>query len=338
MVPPRTSGTGGAVTLMTEVRRAVESIPGVQRVALTSGGPLFGGGDTDTIVVQGRPVTPNDAKPTVEWFDMDENYFATLGIRIVRGREFTAADTFESPHVAVINETLARTFFAGEDPIGQRITAENHPAEIVGVAADVSPYRPSDPTAPQIYWPIQQYRRGAAYLVIRTTTGLTGVERSVKARVSAVNGSIQMGAFRTLDEQFARRLVSPRFNMLLIASFAVVALLVAAVGVYGVNAYAVARRTREFGVRAALGATPGQLVSTVMRQGMVVASAGIVAGVVMALLLGRLLTSLLYGLPSRDPLTLATATVVLAVVAGVASWLPARRASRVDPIEALRVD
>jgi hypothetical protein len=240
--------------------------------------------------------------------------------------------------VAVINETLARMFFGGRDPIGRRITAQNHSAEIVGIAADVRPYRPNEPVAPQIYWPIQQYRRGAAYLVIRTAPGMTGVERAVKARAAVVNADIQLGAFRTIDEQLGRRLVSPRFNMLLVASFAAVAVLMAAVGVYGVNAYAVAKRTREFGVRAALGAAPAQLVSSVVRRGMVVASAGIAGGFVGALVLGRVLEGLLYGLPPRDPLTLVMSIAVLTAVAAMACWLPARRASRIDPIVALRVD
>jgi len=158
----------------------------------------------------------------------------------------------------------------------------------------------------------------------------------LKAGVAAINPSIQLNTFRTLDEQFARRLVSPRFNMLLVASFALVAVLMAAVGVYGVNSYAVASRTREFGVRAALGASPGQLVAGVVRRGMALASIGIVAGCVGAIAVGRLLASLLYGLPARDPLTLACAVGILTLVAAVACWVPARRASRVDPVAALR--
>jgi putative ABC transport system permease protein len=311
-------------------------VPGVQAVALTSGGPLFGGGDTDGIAIEGRPALSADRMPTVEWFDMDPHYFETLGVRIVKGRGFSASDVFQSPHVAVINEALAREFFSGENPVGRRVTVENHPAEIVGVVSDVKPWRPDELTPPQIYWPIQQYRRGAAYLVLRTTPGIPGIEQSIKARVAAINPSIQLNPFFTLDERVARRLVSPRFNMLLVTSFALVALLMAAVGVYGVNAYAVASRTREFGVRVALGASPGQLVTSVVRRGMALASIGIVAGCAGAIAVGRLLTSLLYGVPARDPLTLAGAVGILALVAALACWVPARRASRVDPVAALR--
>jgi ABC-type antimicrobial peptide transport system permease subunit len=238
----------------------------------------------------------------------------------------------------MINEALARRMFPGEDPIGHRVTVQHHPAEIVGIAADVKPWRPDEAAPPQIYWPIEQYRRGAAYLVLRTKPGIAGIEQSVKARVEAFNPDIHLNVFRTIDQQFSRKLVDPRFNMLLVASFALVAILMAAVGVYGVNAYSVASRTREFGVRAALGASPGQLVSSVVGRGMTLAAIGIVAGFIGSLALGRLLTSLLYGLPARDPLTLGASVVLLTAVAAVACWLPARRASRVDPVTALRAE
>jgi putative ABC transport system permease protein len=335
MFPPKTADV---VSLMGRACDEVAAVPGVQAVALASGGPsgLFGGGDSDGIAVEGRPPIAPDQMPTVDWFDIDPHYFDTLGIRIVLGRGLSASDTFGAPHVAIINESLARRFFPGENPIGRRVTVQEHPSEIVGVVPDVKPMRPDQPVSPQIYWPIQQYRRGAAYLVMRTTPGVPGLEKSIAARVAAVNAGIDLGKFDTLNERFARRLVSPRFNMLLVAWFAVVAVLMAAVGVYGVIAYGVASRTREFGVRVALGATPRQLVRSVVRRGMSLASIGIVAGCAGALVVGRLLTSLLYGLPARDPLTLVGAATVLALVAAVACWAPARRASRVDPAVALR--
>lgn len=337
MLPPRNAaGLAGTVSLMQQVRDEVATLPGVRAAGLTSTVPLFGGEETDGIAIDGRPPFPADKMPTVQWFDMDEHYLETLGVRIVKGRGLSASDTFGSQHVAVINEALARRFFSGENPIGQRVTVQTHPAEIVGVASDARPWRPDEAPPPQIYWPIQQYRRGAANLVLRTTPGIPAIEQSIRARVAAIDPSIQLNTFRTLDEQFARKLVSPRFNMLLVASFALVAVLMAAVGVYGVNAYAVASRTREFGVRTALGASPRQLVASVVRRGMALASIGIIAGCAGAIAVGRLLTSLLYGLPARDPLTLVCAAAILTIVAGVACWVPARRASRVDPVAALR--
>lgn len=337
MLPPgNPAGLRGTVSLMQRVRDEVAGLPGIRAAGLGSAGPLFGGVEVDGLAIEGRPAFAPDQMPTVQWFDIDPHYLDALGIRIVRGRSLEAADTAGAAPVALINETLARRFFPSENPIGRRLTVEDHPAEIVGVVADVTPLRPDEPTPPQVYWPIQQYQRGAAYLVLRTTPGIAGIEQSVGARVAAVDPGIQLGPFVTLDERFARTLVSPRFNMLLVASFALVAVLLSAVGVYGVTAHAVASRTPEFGVRVALGASPRQLVTSVIGRGMALTAIGIAAGCAGAMAVGRLLTSLLYGLPASDPATLVSAAALLTAVAALACWVPARRASRVDPVAALR--
>jgi putative ABC transport system permease protein len=336
MLPPKVGDIHAAVSLLERARDEVAGIPGVQSAGLGSAGPLFGGEEVDGIAIEGRPPLAADRMPTVLWFDVDTHYFDTLGIRTVRGRGFSSADTSGAPRVAVVNETLARRFFPDEDAIGHRVTVQHHSAEIVGIVSDVRPLGPEASPPPQIYWPIRQYPRLAAYLTVRTTPDIAGIQQSVEARVASVDASIQLNRFMTLDEQLARRLVSPRFNMLLVASFALVALLLAAVGVYGVIADSVASRTREFGIRVALGARPEQLVRNVVRGGMGLALIGIAAGCAGALAVGRLLTSLLSGLPAKDPLTLVIAVTVLVLVALVASWTPARRASRVDPVVALR--
>jgi putative ABC transport system permease protein len=336
MLPP--VSLANKVATMEQVRNEVAAIPGVRSAALTSTVPLFGGEETGGLAIEGRPpIAPKDA-PTVQWFDTDPHYFETLGVKIRRGRAFTDGDAQESAAVSVVNETFARRFFGGRDPIGQRVTVEQHASQIVGVVADVLPFRPDQPTLPQIYWPIEQYRRGAAYLLLRTTPGITGIEKAVRARAAAVNAGIQLSEMISLDRRFSKTLTSPLFSMLLIVTFALVAMLLAAVGVYGVIAYAVAARTREIGVRIALGAIPGRLVATVLRRGMTLAGIGIAAGCVGALALGRLLTSLLYGLPATDPVALTGAMLLLALVATVACWIPARRASRVDPVWALRAE
>lgn len=335
MLPP--ASVGSPVTAMERVRSEVAGLPGVRSAALGSAGPLFGGGaETGGLVIEGRPPFAPSEVPTVHWFDIDPHYFQAIGIRVLRGRAFTDGDVRGAAPVGVINETLARRFFAGQNPIGRRVTVMDHASEIVGVVADVKPLRPDQPTPPQIYWPIEQYRRGAAYLIVRTTPGIGGVEKAIRARAAAVQPGIQLTPMVSLDERFAKNLVSPRFNVLLVATFALAALLLAAVGVYGVIAYTVATRVQELGIRVALGATPARLVSDVMRRGVVLALAGTVAGCAGALAIGRLLTSLLYGLAPGDPLTLATAALVLAAVSLVACWVPARRASRIDPVSALK--
>jgi putative ABC transport system permease protein len=336
MLPP--ASVASPVGVMERVRDEVAAIPGVRAAALGSAGPLFGGTETGGLSIEGRaPFAPADM-PTIEWFDIGPHYFATLGVRLVRGRAFTPADDRSAPAVAIVNETFARRFFHRQNPIGQRVRVNDHPGEIVGVVADITPFRPDRPAAPQIYWPIEQYRRGAAYLLIRTTPGIAGVERAVRSRAASVVAGIQLTPLVSLDERVARNLVGPRFNMLLVGAFAVVAMLLAAVGVYGVMAHAVASRTREIGLRIALGATPGQMTGAVVRQGMTLAALGIAAGYAGALATGRLLTSVLYGLQASDPWSLAGAVTLFALVALAACWLPARRASRMNPMVALRIE
>ena len=338
MLPP---SSAPAVPLMERVRDEVATVAGVRAVALGSSGPadsLFGGGDTGDLAIEGRAPFAPGKMPAIDWLDISPQYFDTFGMRLVRGRQLTDHDTANAPRVAIVNETFARRFFPGENPIGRRVTVQKYSSEIVGIAADVRPWQPDRPTPPQIYWPIAQYRRGAAYLIIRATPGITGIEKSIRARVASIDASIQLSQFETIDEHLARNLVSPRFNMLLVASFALVAVLLAAVGVYGVIACSVASRTREIGVHIALGATPRRLVSAIVAGGLRLAAIGIGLGLAGALAVGRLLSSLLYGLPATDPLALASATAVFALVALGACWLPAQRASRVDPIAALRVE
>jgi len=236
----------------------------------------------------------------------------------------------------VINQTLAKRFFPGMDAVGQRVTVTQHTSEIVGVVADVTPYRPDRPTAPEIYWPIRQYPRLAAYLVMRIAPGVDGVERMIRARIATVDRNLQVTPVVSLDESFARTLVSPRFNMLLIGAFAFVAIALTTVGVFAVIAHSVAIRTREIGVRMALGATPRQVVAGVVRQGMTLAVLGVALGLAGALTLGRFLSALLYGLEPTDTATLVVTLVGFGVVAAGAAYLPARRAAKVDPITALR--
>jgi len=336
MLPP--ASAGNPVRVMEQVRDEVAAIPGIRAAALASGGPLFGGVETGGLRIESRAPFPASDVPAIQWFDIGPNYFDTLGVPIVRGRAFTADDREGAPQVGIVNETFARRFFGGENAIGQRVAVDDYQSTVVGIVGDIRPFRPDEPTPPQIYWPIRQYRRGAAYLVLRTTPGVTGLERAVQTRVAAVAVGIQVSPFVTLDERMARNLVSPRFTTLLVAAFAVVATLLAAIGVYGVIAYTVASRTREIGVRTALGATPGRLLGAVLARGMMLAAVGIAGGLAGALAVGRLLTSLLYGLPPTDPLTLAGSVALFSIVALAACWLPARRASRLPPVSALRVE
>jgi putative ABC transport system permease protein len=340
MLPPGESyGTRDQMLgVLKRAREAAGSAPGVERAALCSGGPLFGGDGLDALLVEGRPPGDPQTRLQVEFYDVDPPFFRTLGIPVVRGRDLTDDDQPGTVPVALVNETLARRAFPGEDPIGHRVTVARHTAEIVGVVGDMRPYRPDEATPPQIYWPITQFPRGAAYLVLRAPVGLEGLEKTVRARVAEIDPDIQLSSFTSLDTRFGRRLVGPRFNMLLVGVFALVAVLLAAIGVYGVVAYSVASRTREIGLRVALGAEPRRIVRQVVRGGLTLAAIGLVIGLAGALAVGRLITSLLYGMPPTDPLTLAGAMGLFVLVVLLASWVPARRAARVDPVIALRVE
>ena len=336
MLPP--SGVPDKVALLERVRDEVAAIPGVRSASLASGGPLFGGVEPGRLTIAGRPAARPGEAPSVQWFDIGLRYFETLGVRVVRGRTFDSGDTRGSTPVCVVNESFARRFFPGADPIGHTVTVEEHASGIVGVVGDVRPLGPADPVPAQVFWPIQQYRRAAAYLVVRTAPGIAGMEKTLRARVAAVDEGMQLSPFLTLEDRLQKSLVSPRFNMLLAAAFAIVAFALAVLGVYGVMAYSVASRTRELGLRVALGAQPASVVRAVVRRGMALAGLGIAAGSAGALAAGRLLTNLLYGLSPADPITLAAAACVLACAALAACWIPALRASRIDPVIALRAE
>lgn len=213
---------------------------------------------------------------------------------------------------------------------------EEHTSEIVGVVADVKPLGPAEPLPGQVFWPIQQYRRSAAYLFVRTTPGVASVEKAVRARVAGIDEGIQLSAFLSVEDRLETNLVSPRFNLVLAAAFALVAFALAIVGVYGVMAFTVASRTRELRVRIALGAPRASIVRAVVRRGMALTAVGIAFGAAGAFAADRLLASLLYGLSPDDPATFTASAAVLAAAALAACWIPARRASRTDPVTALR--
>ncbi len=338
LVPSERYPTGdAAVSLLERAREELAGIPGVTAVGLGLAGPLFGGVETGRAAV-GPAAPERDRGVTVSWFDVDAQYFDAIGRSIVRGRGFADSDRAGAQPVAVVNETLARTLFARSDPLGRTVTVDEHASQIVGVVGDLRPAQPDAATAPEIFWPIRQYPRLAAYAVMRLAPGASGIESAARARLAALDPGLQVTPFLTIDTMFDRTLAGPRFNMTLVAAFATVALALAVIGVYGVVAFAVASRTRELGVRVALGATPGRLVAGVLRHSLTLAALGLVAGLAGALALGRLLDSLLFGLPPHDPVTLAAAAAAFALVAALAGYLPARRASRIDPLEALRAE
>jgi predicted permease len=326
-------------------QRAVDEVavlPGVRSAATASAGPLFGGREGSEIIIERRPDPPGQ-RPTVRWYDVSPGYFNTLGIPLVRGRDLAPTDRRGGPLVALVNETAARQLFPGENPLGERIHMPLHEMslEIVGVVGDVQPIDPDSAAGPEVYWSFAQIPRWASFIVVRTTgdPGDPGDQaRAVMDRLLTVAPTMEISRVRPMPVLVDEQLVRPRFNLLLLGVFAGVALLLAAGGVYGVLAFAVARRTRELGIRLALGADRRRVIGMVVRQGVGPALAGAVVGVAGALILGRLLGSMLHGVTPNDPATIAIVTASLLVVALCASWIPARRATRIDPSSALRAE
>jgi len=328
----------GLIGVFDRIRAELRALPGVTSVGMASSGPLFGGRETGEFAIEGAEVAAGQEPMVARWYDMDPWYFSTLGVALKRGRFFTEADREGAPPVAIINETMARRYFAGADPVGRRIRdkAYGHVMEVIGVVADIPPFLPGTPAQPEIYWPFAQQTRGASYFVLRTSGDPAALAKAAAARVKAVDPDLEASSIATLEDRVGRQLQRPRFNLLLIGVFAACALGLTVVGVYGVIAASVAGRTREIGVRVALGSSAGQVLGMVLREGMALVSLGVAIGLVAAIWLTRFASRLLYGVTPGDVMTRVVVVALVAVAALVACFVPAWRATKVDPLVALR--
>jgi putative ABC transport system permease protein len=325
-----------AVISLERASAAVAELPDVGEVGLASAGPLFGGVETTDVGVFGRPA---DEAVAARWYDVSPGYFGALGRAVVRGRDFERQDGPGSPGVAIVNETLARRLWPGRDAIGGEVTADGERRVVVGVVRDVPPLPPATVATPEAFWPKRQYPRFATFLVVRAASGDAGpLEAPIRARLAALDPALDPGRFRTLDLAMDRVMVRPRFALALASTFAATALGLAAVGLYGVLAFSVASRTRELGVRLALGASPARLARATVSDGLRLVGLGFAIGVPASVAAERLLSSLVPELPRGGLPSLAAAAIVFAGVSLVAAGLPARRASRLDPAVALRLE
>jgi len=309
--------------------------------------------------VEGRPApTSLDQVPSVRFALISHDFFRTFGVAIRRGRSFTAQDRENTEPVAIVNETLARRFFPDEDPVGKTIwmgapenlrpreeqTPENRHVRrlIVGVVADVKGGGLNQPAAPLVYAPLHQSRSegwvNSLTLAVQTETAPESLTAAIRSQVRALDQDQPITNIHTVGELLVRSLSEAKFNLLSLSLFAVVALALAAIGVYGVMSYAVTQRTLEIGVRMALGAQPGSVLRLVIGQGMTLVSAGVVIGVAAAWALTRVMATMLFETRATDPATFASIALLLAAVALAACWIPARRAAKVDPMVALRCE
>ncbi|HVS23057.1 MAG TPA: ABC transporter permease, partial [Gammaproteobacteria bacterium] len=351
------SVTPQAAQFFREVIDRVRSLPGVRSVGMTSALPPRQSFNLPFRVV-GQPGDRDDSH-SAQYYEINAEYFETMGIGLLRGRAFTAADGEKAAGVAVINETLARQYFGDTDPLGQvlearinqgnRDLADDRPREIVGVVADTRTRMQDDPR-PMIYVPFEQHLAdyagtGEFYVHARkdfaVRTALadpTGLAKAVREVVADVDSAVAVDNVIAMRERLSDSAANERFWLRLLGLFAGLAVFLATVGIYGVIAYAVEQRAHEFGIRAALGAGRRDIIRLVVREGLIVAGVGIVIGLGAAFALTRLIASRLYGVTPTDPLTIAIVVLLLTTVAMLACVIPARRAARADPLTALRVE
>ncbi len=327
--------------VLRQILERISATPGVRSAGLTSTLPFAGGPATDFEIV-GRPPAESGQEPFADIRIVDAGYFRTLAIPLRAGRIFSDRDTAEAPRAMIINEEMARRHWPNENPIGRRVTMKDWgpplTGEIVGVVGDVKADGLDSETRPMIYWPYPQFPSIFNNLVIRAEGDSLGVVAAVKNQIWAVDRDQPLSTIQTMEEVIARSVAPRRFNMLLLSVFAALALALAAVGVYGVISYTVAQRTHEIGIRMALGAQRGNVLGLIVKQGMTLAIAGVFIGLAASFALTRLMANLLFGVSASDPLTFAVVASLLCGVALVACYLPARRATKVDPLAALRYE
>jgi putative ABC transport system permease protein len=327
------------VAFFNEVESRIALLPGVRSVGSVSYLPLTGQRSATGFTVVGRPRPPRGQEATGDMRAVTPGYFRAIGITVKQGRSFTDADVAGKPGVAIIGETLAHTYWPGQNPVGQYIDYEwdtDTRVQIVGVASDVHDAGAGKDPYMEIYLPLAQFPYSGMTVVVRASGDPALLKAPVRNVVRSVDPNQPIAKLETMDALVSESLANSRLSMTLFGIFGVVGLLLACIGIYGVTSYGVLQRTREFGIRMALGARPSDVRNLVVHGGAKLTLIGIGIGIAGAIVLTRLMRSLLFGVTSTDPMTYAGSVVVLAFVSVVASYLPARRATRVDPVIALR--
>jgi putative ABC transport system permease protein len=311
--------------------------------ALTLSLPIQGSEWNSVFIVEDQPVPERAHLPNAAFTPISTGYFQTLGIQLLAGRMFNEADNEDTPQVVIINETAARHFWPDQQALGKRLK-QGFPEstapwrEVIGVVADVKLEGLAQQTPMQIYLPVAQNSTSSFNLVARTETEPTTMASSIQAVIHTIDPDLPVYQIRSMNQVLERSIMTRRATMILLGGFATLAVVLAAVGIYGVISYGVIQRTREIGLRMALGAEPGQVMRLILRQGMSLILAGVSVGLIGAFALTRVISSMLFEVSATDPITFVGVPFVLTAIALLACYLPARRAMRVDPMAALRCE
>jgi putative ABC transport system permease protein len=328
----------------TDLIQRVQSLAGVRSAAVTTNLPLYRHGNSIGIGIEGQPAPPPGQERIIVTRIVSPGYFNTMGIPLVRGRQLSEQDTDTTPNVVVISETMARRYWPGEEAIGKRIAVgrirkPEDWIQVIGVVKDVRQFELTAESKPQMYL---TYRQAGFFdaqdLVVKTDVDPASLAATVRKAVWEIDKDQPVSNIRTMEEILADSIARQRFSMLLLAIFAAVALVLAGVGIYGVMSYSVAQRTHEIGIRMALGAQTGAMLKLAVGYGMKLVLAGLVIGLIAAFALTRVMATLLFGVTATDPATFTLISLLLIAVAALASYVPARRATKVNPIIALRYE
>jgi predicted permease len=336
---PRYAGYQGARTTayFSEVQRSLRAIPGVRSVTLIENALLIGWMSVGAFTLPGHAI-PGDLKPNAHLLTVGEMFFSTMDIPMKLGRDFTGADVEGALKVVVVNESFARKYLPEENPVGQTLKMNDADWQIVGVCGDAKYDDIKAEAPPTVYFTFRQNSAGSPFVALRTTLPPLAVTGAARKAVAAIDPNVPLTNISTQRQLWNNQISQEWLFATLCGSLAFLAVLLSCIGLYGLMAYNVARRTGEIGIRMALGATRRNVAGPVLREALLLAAAGVGIGVPGALGLTRLIQSNLYGVEPSDPVTVVGAVVVLLAVAILAAWIPARRAARVDPMVALRCE
>jgi putative ABC transport system permease protein len=329
------------VAFQSQLLERIIGMPGVDEATAALPLPFINGYINIGFQIEGEPPKSRSESPSANFVAIQPNYFHVMRIPLLRGREFTVADRPGAPSVCLVSATMARRFFPNADAIGKRILIgfpENVPREIVGIVGDVKDRELADPDPTQVYAPFSQNPIWAMTLGVRTHGDPAQLGMMVRDQVRALDPALPVEDIKPMTQVIAESIAEPRFRTTLLGLFAATALLLAAVGIYGVISYNTSRRTREIGIRVALGAQRRNVLSLILREGLVLSAAGAALGILGAAMLAHFLASLVFGIGTGDPFTYVSVTGLLLGVALLACYIPARRAMDVDPMVALRYE